>query len=75
MKRDADIWAVLERLRSFHTANNAERLRDSLLRWIEDPLKPQTATGRLRVNPILLLLASLAVMGACTFLFFGLVQP
>ena len=75
MKQDADISAVLERLRRFHTANNAERLRDSLLRWIEDPLNPQTATGRLRVNPILVLLGSLAVMGACTFLFFGLVQP
>ena len=75
MQQDADISAVLERLRSFHTANNAEGLRDSLLRWIEDPLKPQTATGTLRVNPILLLLASLAVICACTFLFFGLVQP
>jgi hypothetical protein len=74
MKQDADISAVLERLRSFHAANNSERLRDSLLRWIEDPLKPQTAGGRLRVNPILVLLVSLAAMAAGTFLFFSLVQ-
>jgi hypothetical protein len=75
MKQNEDISAVLERLRSFHTANNAERLRDSLLRWIEDPLKPQTAAGRLRINSILVLLASLAVLAAGTFLIFSLVQP
>ena len=75
MKQDEDISAVVGRLRRFHAENNAERLRDSLLRWLEDPLKPQTATGRLRVNPILVLLVSLAVMAAGTFLFFGLVQP
>ena len=75
MKQDADISAVIERLRSFHAANNAERLGDSLLRWIEDPLKPQTATGSHRVKPILVLLVSLAVMAAGTFLFFSLVQP
>ena len=75
MKRDEDISAVVERLRSLHVANNAERLRDSLLRSIEDPLKPKTEAGRLRVHPILVLLASLAVMAAGTFLFFSLVQP
>jgi hypothetical protein len=75
MKQDEDISAMVGRLRRFHAANNAERLRDSLLRWLEDPLEPQTAAGRLRVNPILVLLVSLAVMAAGTFLFFGLVQP
>jgi hypothetical protein len=74
MKQDEDISAVMERLHSFHAANNAERLRDGLLRWIEDPLKPQTADGRLRVNPILVLLVSLAVVTAGTVLFFSLVQ-
>jgi len=72
MKQDEDISAVVERLHGFHAANNAERLRDSLLRWIEDPLEPQTAAGSLRVNPILVLLASLAVMAAGIFLFFSL---
>jgi hypothetical protein len=74
MKQDQDISGLMECLRSFHAANNAERLRDGLLRWIEDPLKPQTADGRLRVNPVLVLLVSLAVMAAGTFLFFSLVQ-
>ena len=75
MKQVEDISAVVERLRSFHAANNAERFRDSLLCSIEDPLKPKTEAGRLRVNPILVLLASLAVMSAGTFLFFSLLQP
>ena len=74
MKQDADISAVMERLGRFHAANNAERLRDGLLRWIEDPLKPQTADGRLRVNPILVLLVSLAVIAIGTFLLFSLVH-
>jgi len=74
MKQDADISAVVERLRSFH-ANNAERLRDGLLPWIEDPLQPKTKEGKLRVNPILVLLAALVVLTASTFLFFSLVQP
>jgi antibiotic biosynthesis monooxygenase (ABM) superfamily enzyme len=75
MKQGADISAVMERLDSFHAANNTERLRDGLLRWIEDPLKPQTATGNLRVNPILVMLVLLAVIATATFLFFSLVQP
>lgn len=75
MKQNEDISAVVERLRSFHAANNAERLRDGLLRWIEDPLNPQTEARSLRVNPILVLLVSLAVIAAGTFLLFSLVQP
>lgn len=75
MMLDEDISAVAERLRSFHFRNDVERLRDSLLRWLEDPLKPETAAGNIRLNPILVLLASLAVMATGTFLFFSLVQP
>jgi hypothetical protein len=75
MTQDEDISAVVERFRSFRATSNAERLRDSLLRWIEDPLKPRTAAGTLRVKPILVLLALLAVMATGTFLFFSLVQP
>jgi hypothetical protein len=74
MKQDADISAVMERLGRFHAENNAARLSDGLLRWIEDPLNAQTAAGNLRVNPFLVLLASLAGIAAGTFLFFSLVQ-
>jgi len=75
MNKDEQISAILERLREPRTADRAERLRDSVLRWIEDPLKPTTAAGRLRINPILLLLTSLAVMATGTFLLFSLVEP
>jgi hypothetical protein len=75
MKRDEHISSLVERLRSFQAANSAERLRDSLLCRIEDPLTPKTKTGGFRINPILLLMAALAVMAIGTFLFFSLVQP
>ena len=75
MKKDEQVWAMVELLRERRGAHRAERIRDSVVRWIEDPLKPRTAAGRLRINPTLLLLASLAVMAICTFLFFSLVAP
>lgn len=75
MKRDEQVSAMAERLRELRAADGAERLRDSLLRRIEDPLKPRTAAGRLRINPTVLLLALLAVMAAGTFLFFCLGAP
>ncbi len=75
MKKDEQVWAMVERLRERRAADRAERIRDSVVRWIEDPLKPRTAAGRLRINPTLLLLASLAVMAIGTFLFFSLVAP
>ena len=75
MKKDGQISAMVERLRELRAGDRTERLRHSVLRRIEDPLKPKTATGRLRINPILLLLASLAVMAVGTFLFFSLVEP
>ncbi|HTT21962.1 MAG TPA: hypothetical protein VMG82_23735 [Candidatus Sulfotelmatobacter sp.] len=41
---------------------------------IEDPLKPKTNKGNLRINPILVLLAVMALLAGATFLFFSLVQ-
>jgi hypothetical protein len=64
-----------KRLHELRTADRAEQLGDSVLRWIEDPLKPKTPAGSLRINPILLLLASLAAMATGTFLFFSLIEP
>lgn len=75
MKPDKHIWGLIERLRSFHVADRAESVRPILLRWIEDPLKPKTKAGILRINPLLLLLASLAVLATATFMFFSVVQP
>lgn len=67
------ITAVV-RWRTFHAASRQERLRDALLRWIEDPLKPRTGSGSLRINPAVLLLAVMAVLAGATFMFFSLIQ-
>ncbi|MBZ5658117.1 MAG: hypothetical protein LAO56_22880 [Acidobacteriia bacterium] len=75
MKKDEQISAMVERLRELRAADRGERIRDCVLRWIEDPLKPKTAAGGFRINPTLLLLALLAVMATGTFLFFSLVAP
>ena len=47
------------------------RLFSSLLRQIENSLRPRTEDGRLRLNPILLLLALILVLAAGTFLSFS----
>ena len=75
MKKDEQVSVMAERLRELRAADGAERLRDSLLRRIEDPLRPRTVAGRLRINPTVLLLALLTVMAAGTFLFFCLGAP
>lgn len=74
MNTDKPISGLIERLRNFHVADRAESVCPILLRWIEDPLKPKTEAGRLRINPLFLLLASLAILAIATFAFFSLVQ-
>jgi hypothetical protein len=74
MKNDEHISAMVGRLREFHEAGGNERLSTTALRWIQDPLKPRTADGNLRLNPILVLLIALAVLAAATFLLFSLVR-
>ena len=66
--------AVVARLRSAHANNQEERFGSALRAWIEDPLRPTTDKGNLRVNPILVLLTATAVLAGGTFLFFSLVQ-
>ena len=73
MKKDELVSAMVKGFGELRAADCGERIRNSMLRRIEDPLKPKTAAGRLRINPILLLLASLAVMATGTFLVFSLV--
>ncbi|MFZ0796539.1 MAG: hypothetical protein WCA13_01185 [Terriglobales bacterium] len=73
MKHKEEI-ATFARLRGFHLENGDERFARALRRWIEDPIKPKTEKGSLRVNPILVLLAAMAVLAGGTFLFFSLVQ-
>lgn len=60
-----------ERLREFHVQDPDASLFASLLRQIEDPLRPQDKNGGLRLNPILILLTLILVLAASTFLFFS----
>ncbi|MGE5110921.1 MAG: hypothetical protein ACM3JB_08710 [Acidobacteriaceae bacterium] len=62
------------RLQKYQAQDHEERLVPTLLRWVEDPLRPRTDRGRFRINPILVLLAVMALLAGGTFLFFSLVQ-
>ena len=64
---------VIERLRSFHSIDQ-QWIAQAFRRSIEDPLKPQTGNGTLRLNFIVLLLAVLSLLAGATFLFFSLVS-
>jgi hypothetical protein len=66
--------ANVAHLRSFHSEKGDEQFASALLRWIEDPIRPKTDKGSLRVNPVLVLLTSMAVLAGGTFLVFSLVQ-
>ena len=74
MKANAQLGEMHDRLIDFHMQNPKERFGDVLLSWVEDPLKPRDEHGRLRVNPILLLLAIVFALVFGTFLFFSMVQ-
>jgi hypothetical protein len=62
------------RLREFHRTDRNEEFGELFRRLIEDPLKPKTDRGNLRVNPIVVLLAVMGLLAGGTFLFFSFVQ-
>jgi hypothetical protein len=74
MKADAQLDAMHDRLIDCHRQNPREGLGDALLMYIQDPLKPQDEQGRFRVNPILMLLASVLALVFGAFLFFSVVR-
>ena len=74
MKANTQLDEMHDRLIEFHLSNPKERIGDVLRMWVEDPLKPRDERGRLRVNPILLLLAIVFALVIGTFLFFSMVQ-
>jgi hypothetical protein len=74
MKANTQLGEMHDRLIDFHLRNRKERIGDVLLMWVEDPLKPRDERGRLRVNPILLLLAIVLALVFVTSLFFSVVQ-
>jgi hypothetical protein len=74
MKADAQLGEMHDRLVDFHRQNPREGLGDVLLMWVEDPLKPRDEHGRLRVNPIVLLLAIVFALVFGIFMVFSMVQ-
>jgi len=74
MKANTKLDEMHDRLIDFHLRNPKERIGNVLLMWVEDPLKPRDEHGRLRVNPVLLLLAIVFVFVFGIFLVFSLVQ-
>jgi hypothetical protein len=71
MKEDAQVGRMGERLMEFQAHDPEARLFASLLRKIEDPLRPRTEKGDFRLNPMLLLLAAILAIASGTFLFFS----
>jgi len=74
MKRKVEVEESRQRLETFLAQDNQESLGATLLRCIEDPLRPRTRNGRFRLNPTLLLLGVLAAIGLIAFSYFSLVR-
>ena len=74
MKANTQLDEMHDRLIDFHLRKPGERIGDVLLMWVEDPLNPRNEHGRLRVNPILLLLAVVFALVFGIFLIFSMVQ-
>jgi hypothetical protein len=64
-----------ERFSTFLREDAEERLSAYLARGIQDPLKPLSGNGRLRVNPLLLILTAITLFSVGVFLFFSFGQP
>jgi hypothetical protein len=74
MEANVQVDQMHDRLVDFYMQNQTERLWDALLRFVEDPLRPRKEHSHFRVNPILLLLATMFALLLGTFLFFSVVQ-
>lgn len=67
MKQDVHTEKMRDRLRELSAADDEAHITKALRRLIEDPLKMATKSGRIRVNPILVLLGLLAAVAAGAF--------
>jgi len=70
-KRQSEGVSVHERLRIFLAEDPEDGLRGHIIRRLGDPLKPRTSGGRFCVNPLLLILGSVALVCVGIFLFFS----
>ena len=64
-----------ERLSKFLTEDPEDRRRGHIIRLLGDPLKPRTSDGRFRVNPLLLIFGSVALVSVGIFVFFSYGLP
>lgn len=74
MKDKEQIALRVARLREFQAMDRRQHLVEVWRRLIEDPLKPKTDKGNLRVNPILVLLVLMVLLAGGTFLVFSFAQ-
>lgn len=63
------------RLSTFLGEHPDESLAENVARCVQDPLKPLTENGRLRINTFLLILATIMLFVVGAFLFFSFGQP
>lgn len=70
-KSQPQIVTMHDRLSTFLAEDPEDRLRGHIIRRLGDPLKPRTNHGRFRVNPLLLILGSVALVSVGIFLFFS----
>jgi hypothetical protein len=70
-ERQSEGVSMHERLSKFLTEDSEDRLRGHIIRRLGDPLKPRTNDDRFRVNPLLLILGSVALVSVGIFLFFS----
>jgi hypothetical protein len=74
-QQQSEIITMRERLSTFLAEDSGDRLWGHITRSLEDPLQPRNSSGRIRVNPLLLILASVVVLSVGIFLFFSYGQP
>jgi hypothetical protein len=70
-KRQSEGVTMHERLSKFLTDDPEDRLCGHIIRRLADPVKPRTSDGRFRVNPLLLILGSVVLVGIGIFFCFS----
>jgi hypothetical protein len=63
------------RLSVFLREHPEESISGNLLKAVQDPLKPLTENGRLRINSLLLILTTIMLFVVGLFVFFSVGQP
>jgi len=70
------VAAMKARVGTFLSSEHPEEsLSGNLAKAIQDPLKPFTENGRLRINPLLLISTAIMLSVVGLFLFFSFGQP